>query len=284
MRKTRRTGAADGATLRFFPSTGLLEAVGMFASDPLSLVFLFCMFLSGGFLIVTAALGAGHNLHIGAHDLHLGGHVGGDAGGHGAHIDAGHAAGHITNGHTGAHVDAHAHGATGGDVSAPGWQSVTAILNNGLNLYGLLIFLFVFGLFGYVLHNLTNVGAVASVILPLLFGAASGLALGNFLVRFFRTSPESLLDAESSRLEGRLGKVSMTIREGGVGEVIFTGKGGGRQSMSARSADGQPISAGANIVILGYQDGVARVQTWDSFLLESRSGQQPLLGPLETQQ
>ena len=48
----------------------------MFASDPLSLVFLFCMFLSGGFLLVTAALGAGHNLHIGAHDLHLGGHVG----------------------------------------------------------------------------------------------------------------------------------------------------------------------------------------------------------------
>jgi hypothetical protein len=260
----------------------------MFASDPLSLVFLFCMFLSGGFLIVTAALGAGHNLHIGAHDLHLGGHVGVDAGGHGAHIDVGHAAGHVTghvtNGHAGAHADAHAHGSTGGETSASGWQSVTAILNNGLNLYGLLIFLFVFGLFGYVLHNLTNVGAVASVLLPLLIGGASGLALGNFLVRFFRTSPESLLDAESSRLEGRLGKVSMTIHEDGVGEVIFTAKGGGRQSISARSADGQPISAGANIVILGYQDGVARVQTWDSFLLESRSGQRPLLGPLDPQQ
>jgi membrane protein implicated in regulation of membrane protease activity len=257
----------------------------MFASDPLSLVFLFCMFLSGGFLLVTAALGAGHNLHIGAHDLHLGGHVGADAGGHGAHIDAGHGAnGHVTNGHSGAHADAHAHGATGGESSAPGWQSLTAILNNGLNLYGLLIFLFMFGLFGYVLHNLTNVGAVASILIPLLIGVASGIALGNFLTRFFRTSPESLLDADSSRLEGRLGKVSMAIREGGVGEVIFTGKGGARQSIGARSADGQPIPDGAEIVILGYQDGVARVQTWESFLLESRSGQQRLLGPLEPQQ
>ena len=259
----------------------------MFASDPLSLVFLFCMFLSGGFLLVTAALGAGHNLHIGAHDFHLGG----DAGGHGAHLDVGHAAGHAAghvdaghgaNGHTG--LDAHAHSATGGESAAPGWQSITAILNNGLNLYGLLIFLFMFGLFGYVLHNLTNVGAVASVLLPLVIGVVSGIALGNFLVRFFRTSPESLLDADSSRLEGRLGKVSMAIREGGVGEVIFTAKGGGRQSISARSADGQPIPDGAEIVILGYQDGVARVQTWDSFLLESRSGQRRLLGPLEPQQ
>lgn len=256
----------------------------MFASDPLSLVFLFCMFLSGGFLLVTAALGAGHNLHIGAHDLHLGGHVGADASGHVAHIDAGHAAGHVTNGHTGAHADAHAHGATGGEASTSGWQSVTAILNNGLSLYGMLIFLFIFGLFGYVLHNLTNVGAVASVVIPLLIGVASGIALGNFLTRFFRTSPESLLDADSSRLEGRLGKVSMAIHEGGVGEVIFTAKGGARQSIGARSANGQPIPDGSEIVILGYQDGVARVQTWESFLLESRSGQQRLLGPLEPQQ
>jgi len=256
----------------------------MFASDPLSLVFLFCMFLSGGFLLVTAALGAGHNLHIGAHDLHLGGHVGVDASGHGAHIDAGHAAGHVTNGYTGAHADAHAHGASGGEGSTSGWQSLSAIFANGLSLYGLLIFLFMFGLFGYVLHNLTNVGAVASVLIPLLIGVASGVALGNFLTRFFRTSTESLLDADSSRLEGRLGKVSMTIREGGVGEVIFTGKGGARQSISARSADGQPIPDGAEIVILGYQDGVARVQTWESFLLESRSGQRRLLGPLEPQQ
>jgi hypothetical protein len=260
----------------------------MFASDPLSLVFLFCMFLSGGFLLVTAALGAGHNLHIGAHDLHLGGHVGADAGAHGAHIGAGHAAGHIANGHAATQVDTHAqaqaHGTTSGETTALGWQSVTAILNYGLSLYGLLIFLFVFGLFGYVLHNLTNVGAVASVLIPLLIGVASGVALGNFLVRFFRTSPESLLDADSSRLEGRLGKVSMAIREGGVGEVIFTAKGGARQSIGARSADGQPIPSGAEIVILGYQDGVARVQTWDSFLLESRSGQQRLLGPLEPQQ
>jgi hypothetical protein len=258
----------------------------MLANDPLSLMFLFCMFLSGGFLLVTAALGAGHNLHIGAHDLHLGGHAGGHSAHLGAgHAPAGHAAGHVTNGHAGTHADTYAHSGAGGEISStPGWQSLTAVFANGLNLYGLLIFLFIFGLFGYVLHNLTNVGAVASILLPLLIGAASGVALGNFLTRFFRTSPESLLDADSSRLEGRLGKVSMTIREGGVGEVIFTAKGGARQSIGARSADGQLISEGAEIVILGYQGGVARVQTWDSFLLESRSGQQRLLGPIEPRQ
>jgi hypothetical protein len=255
-----------------------LEAVGMIANDPLSLVFLFCMFLSGGFLLLTAVLGAGHNLHFGGHDLHIGGHVGA----HAPQVDAGHVAGHVS-GHAGADAQAHAN-AGAGDASAPGWQSISAMLTSGLNLYGLLTFLFVFGLFGYLLHNLTNVGAQASIVLPLLIGAATGVALGNFLVRFFRTSPESLLDAESSRLEGRLGQVSMAIREGGVGEVIFSPKGGGRQSVGARSVDGQPIPDGAEIVILGYQDGIARVQTWDSFLLESRSGRQRLLGPIEPQQ
>jgi hypothetical protein len=73
----------------------------------------------------------------------------------------------------------------------------------------------------------------------------------------------------------------MAIRAGGVGEIIFTRKGGGRQSVGARSATGDAISAGSDIVILEYQDGIASVQTWDTFLADARSGDLSQLAPLE---
>jgi hypothetical protein len=156
-------------------------------------------------------------------------------------------------------------------------------LLSGLNLYSILMFLLVFGLLGYLLRNFTNLGAVLTIVLPALFGVGAGLALGNALFRLFLPGAESELSPESSQLEGRLGQVSMAIREGGIGEVIFTRPGGGRQSLGARSADGQPIPAGAEIVILSCHNGIATVQTWDGFMIDVRSGREPLLEPIDQQ-
>jgi hypothetical protein len=108
---------------------------------------------------------------------------------------------------------------------------------------------------------------------------AVGLTI--LLHTLFATSKETILTADDARLEGRLGAVTMAIRAGGVGEIIFTRKGGGRQSVGARSATGDAISAGSDIVILEYQDGIASVQTWDTFLADARSGDLSQLAPLE---
>jgi hypothetical protein len=154
---------------------------------------------------------------------------------------------------------------------------------SGLNLYSILLFLLVFGLLGYLLHNFTHLSAVLSVLLPAAFGAGAGLALGDLMFRLFLPGAESELSPESSRLEGRLGQVSMAIREGGIGEVIFTRSGGGRQSLGARSADGQAIPTGTEIVILSCREGIAAVQTWDRFMIDVRSGREPLLEPIDQQ-
>jgi hypothetical protein len=74
------------------------------------------------------------------------------------------------------------------------------------------------------------------------------------------------------------------IREGGIGEVIFSRHGGGRQSVGARSSSGAPIPAGTEVVILSYEDGIASVQTWDGFMLDVRNGREPLLQPLDLPQ
>ena len=266
----------------------------MIATDPLSLVFIGCMVFSGAFLVISTLLGVGES-HIG-HLGHVGGHdVGHDFGhdfGHGAghdvghaihhdihlgHADAGHAAGHA------AHGDAHGDSSAAQTTASPSlWTSISITLLGALNLYGLLMFLLMFGLVGYVAHNMLSWDALFVIVVPLLIGVICATGLTALLHALFATSKDTVLTADDARLEGRLGSVTMAIRAGGVGEIIFTRKGGGRQSVGARGANGETIPAGSEIVILDYLDGIATVQTWESFLVSARAGD-PLeqLAPIE---
>ena len=54
----------------------------------------------------------------------------------------------------------------------------------------------------------------------------------------------------------------LTIREGGgIGELIYS-HGGARKSCGARSADGQAIEKGAEVVVTDYEKGIASVKRW----------------------
>lgn len=240
----------------------------MIATDPLSLVFLGCVAVSLLFYTVSLATGLGHldggGGNIG-HVAHVG-HVG-----HAGHLaDAGHA------GHTG-HVAADV-----APTNSP-LTGVVTLVRGAANVYGALLFLLVFGLLGYPLRNIANAGVVLTLLLAFVVAAACSLLLGAALVRLFVSVPAQELGYDTSRLEGRLGTVSLAIRPGGLGEVLFRGATGGRQSLGARAASGDAIPAGAEVVILGYRDGIASVETWDRFMAQVRGGQAPALeslGPL----
>ncbi|HLY30292.1 MAG TPA: NfeD family protein [Ktedonobacterales bacterium] len=270
----------------------------MIATDPLSLVFLACAIFAGGFLLITTLLGGGHTgahgLHIGGHAIHLP-HLGS------AHAGASHAA-HIASPASpapphaistgGAHPStantassangAHSAGSVAGGASASPLQAFSDLLLGSLNLYGLLMFLLVFGVLGYLLHN----GASS---LPLVFvlliaagvGATGAVGVNALLSRLFIATQAGELTADSSRYEGRLGTVSMAIRPDGIGEILCVGATGGRQSFGARSANGQAIPTGSEIVILSYENGIAQVQTWESFLAGLKSGDAPELQSLD---
>ena len=262
----------------------------MLATDPLSLVFIGCAVFSGAFLVISTLLGAGES-HFG----HLGGHTG-DTGGHDLHVGhadsggAGHAAHAADGGHAmhGAHAHAdgaHADGSSAQTVAAPSlWASISDTLLGALNLYGLLMFLLIFGLVGYVAHAVLGWGVLFVILVPLLFGVACAIGVTTLLHIVFATSKDTELTASDARLEGRLGSVTMAIRAGGVGEIIFTRKAGGRQSVGARSASGEAIPAGSEIVVLDYQDGIASVQSWDNFMAAVRAGDLPELAPIEAKQ
>jgi membrane protein implicated in regulation of membrane protease activity len=249
----------------------------MLATDPLSLVFIGCAVFSGAFLVISTLLGAG-----GSHFSHLGGL-------HSGHADSGstaHAA-HATDGHAmhGAHAQTngtHADGNSAQTLAAPShWASISDTLLGALNLYGLLMFLLIFGLVGYVAHAVLGWGVLFVIVVPLLFGVACAIGLTTLLHLVFATSKDTVLTTTDARLEGRLGTVTMAIRAGGTGEIVFTRKGGGRQSVGARSAGGEAISAGSEVVILDYQGGIASVQSWDDFMVAVRTGNLPELAPME---
>jgi membrane protein implicated in regulation of membrane protease activity len=239
----------------------------MIATDPLSLVFIGCFVVSGTFLIISSLLGAGHeDLHLG-HFGHLGhaGHAGHAAGASHASgvmhhaLPQGHAAGHAAQ--TASHAGASS--ASGVQASPPLW----AILVGFFNLYALLTFLFWFGLIGYVLKNLADVGSVFASLVGLAVGIV-GAVLITLVMHRLMGRDDGELTAESSELIGTLATVSMPIRVGGIGEVIYTKGTSGRKSLGARSVDGQAIAREAEVVIVGYEKGIAQVQTWDRFLNE----------------
>jgi hypothetical protein len=247
----------------------------MLATDPLSLVFLGCIIFSGAFLLISMATGLGHGqLHTG----HLGhvGHIGhlthaGHVSTHAAH------AGHAASGHASSDT-ASSTGSAG--ATHPIWAPVRETLSGSLNPFSALSFLFVFGLLGYLLLNAARLGVVLSIVLPALLGLAAAAAVGIGLARLF-SSTAGELTVEETRLEGRVGKISMAIRAGGVGEVIFSRPGAGRQSIGATSATGDAIPVDTDVVILALRAGIASVEPWDVFMRELRAGRTPTLEAIE---
>ena len=265
----------------------------MLATDPLSLIFIGCAVFSAAFLLIATLTGAGHghllHLHLGAdaahvaHIAHVGhaGHLGGGAGdaGHVAHVA--HAA-HVADG---SHA-AHGGHVAGGDSGSPtalqsAGAAVAGVLEQMVNLYGILVFLLIFGVLGYLLRNFGALPTVLTLLLALVVGLVCSGATSMLLARLFLLETPRSLSRESSRLEGRLAEVSIAVRAGGIGEVIYQGETGGRHSVGARSYDGESIPAGTQAVILDYEDGIARVQPWESFLASARAGEQPRIAPAD---
>ena len=87
----------------------------------------------------------------------------------------------------------------------------------------------------------------------------------TLLNRLFGDSEGATVQDVSDRT-GLLGKVSVTIQENGLGEIIYISPGGMRKSIAARSIDGRRLERDQEVVVVNYQHGVAEVDTWDHFV------------------
>jgi hypothetical protein len=96
-------------------------------------------------------------------------------------------------------------------------------------------------------------------------GVVSGVALSSIVYQFakFLYSQQASSEVKMSTLVGQFAEVSVSIPAGGVGQVALTFS-GERTEHVARTADGRPLTRGAEVVITGLRgDGVV-VATPDS--------------------
>lgn len=225
----------------------------MIATDPLSLLFIACFLTGLVFFIVTALLGnLGHGLtHSLTHQS-----------------DVMHTTGtHIM--HTATHGTTHTTGHTVGShgTSHESTQGHNQSLSSFLNPTSIMLFLLGFGFFGYLFHN--TIQAVAAITLTLagIGGVIIAALLLIMLSRLFGDSEESSVQDVSDRT-GLLGKVSITIQENSLGEIIYVSPAGMRKSIPARSIDGRRLERDQEVVVVNYQHGIADVDTWEHFIHE----------------
>jgi membrane protein implicated in regulation of membrane protease activity len=183
-------------------------------------------FIAGFFLSVVMFLAGGLNLHVPHIHVHFPGFHG-DVGG-------GHAGG-------GAHGSGH-------------------VGHSPINPITLTAFLAWFGGTGYLLTRHSALWFVTALVISLFAGTGGAAVIYLFLSRVL-SSPDEALDPADFEMVGVLGKLSVGIREGGTGELIYS-QAGTRRVCGARTEDASAILKGTEVVVTKYERGIAYVRRW----------------------
>jgi len=153
--------------------------------------------------------------------------------------------------HHGIHLGGHGH--AGGN----GHGTTVSFFNMGT----LAAFLTWFGGTGYLLSTHYGVFFAAALGIAILSGLGGAAVVFWFLAKVLISREESL-DPADYDMVGVLGKLSIAIRTGGTGELIYT-QGGTRRVTGARAETGAAIAKGAEVVVTRYEKGIAYVRPWD---------------------
>jgi membrane protein implicated in regulation of membrane protease activity len=198
-------------------------------------------FSFGGHGVGHGHVDAGQGLHLGdapatphAHVGDLNAHVG-----NGLHVDhAGHAPGD--------------HG-VGGEGISP------------FNMATILAFLTWFGGAGFLLTSYGTAGVLLTVVLSAAVGLVGAAIVFLFMVRVLLPGQTPYLSSDDYDMVGTIGRLTVGIREGGTGELVYS-KGGTRHVASARTEDGNPIERGAEVVVVRHEGGIAYVELFAAFM------------------
>ena len=129
-----------------------------------------------------------------------------------------------------------------------------------LNPVTLAAFLAWFGGVGYLLNRFSAMLFVVGLGVALMSGVTGAGIIYLFLSRVL-TSEDENLDPADFEMTGVLGHVSVTIRQGGTGEIIYS-QAGTRRVCGARAENGTAISKDVEVVVTRYDKGIAYVRLW----------------------
>jgi len=191
-----------------------------------------------GFALSVLSFLMGVHLPGKFHLPHLGMHHGGDI-----HVHLPHAGGHAAHGGA-----AHAGAQAGGEVSP-------------VNFVTLMAFLTWFGGVGYLLTRYSTLLGAFALLLAVLGGLGGAAIIFLFMAKVL-AHPDENLDPADYEMVGTLGRLSVGIRAGGTGEIVYT-QGGTRKSAAARSEDGSAIEKGSEVAVTRFEKGIAYVRRWE---------------------
>lgn len=186
------------------------------------------------FLMGVHLPGKFHLPHLG---LHHGGHV---------HVHLPHAGGHAAPG--GARGPQ-----AGGEVSP-------------INFVTLMAFLTWFGGIGYILTRYSALLGAFALLLAVLGGLGGAAIIFLFMAKVL-VQPDENLDPADYEMVGTLGRLSVGIRAGGTGEIVYA-QGGTRKCAAARAEDGAVIDKGSEVVVTRFEKGIAYVRRWEDLTSE----------------
>jgi membrane protein implicated in regulation of membrane protease activity len=166
-----------------------------------------------------------------------------------------------------AHVPKGFHFHWGGGHAAPGAHARGA---SYFNFGTIAAFLAWFGGTGYLLSRYSSLWTLLALGLSIISGLAGAAIVFWFLFKVLLAHEKDLNPADYEMI-GVFGRVSSAIREGGIGEIIFSQE-GVRRAVSVRSESGRPIASGAEVVVTQYKDGIAYVRPWEEFSRISAPG------------
>jgi membrane protein implicated in regulation of membrane protease activity len=153
-----------------------------------------------------------------------------------------------------AHIHAGAHAGPGMKGSVHGTQI------SPFNLITLTAFLAWFGGTGYLLTRHSAIWFWGALAISLLSGTGGAAIIYLFMSRVLSSEDEAL-DPADFEMVGVLGRLSIPIREGGTGELIYS-QAGTRRVCGARTEDSSAILKGTEVVVTRYERGIAFVRPW----------------------
>ena len=219
--------------------------------------YLIC-FVVGFALSLISFLGGGMRWRF--HWPHPVGHVPVLAG----HVAGPRAAGHVTGVHT---------PVAAGQAPSVGATGPTRAATDGsispFNFVTFTAFLAWFGGTGFLLTRYSSIWFLMGLGIAIASGLAGGGIVSLFLSKVL-TSKEENMDPADYEMVGVLGRTSISIREGGTGEIIYS-QAGTRRTCGARSEDGTAVAKGVEVVVTRYDKGIAYVRLWEEISGEGGS-------------
>lgn len=183
----------------------------------------------------------------------------------------GHGVAHVPTGPAGpvaSHAPVAAHGPAAAQP-AGGAKVARSSAVSPFNPPSLAAFLAWFGGTGYLLTRFSTVWVGLGLIASVISGIVGGGIIFLFLSRILISEDENMRAADYEMV-GVLGKLSVPIREGGTGELVYSQM-GTRRVCGARSEDGNAMAKGAEVVVTRYEKGIAYVQLWSEMAGEDEA-------------